>query len=92
VQLGWPNATATLAYPGIYDQSVVDATTVGMAEHIGWDYMSVDLHTSVERYAYSQQKFSRLTWTTTWKRQPQYYLAKIVSCTMLLVWMCIWSV
>ena len=42
-------------------------------------------------YPYNNRTFHRFAFTTSWKRQPQYYLSKIVAGTMLLVWMCIWN-
>ena len=89
-QLTWPNDTAAIIYPEATPDKI-GRITKGMADNLGWDFLHSDLITGTQGYDYNQQVYSRLIYTSTWKRQPQYYLAKIVAGTMLLVWMCIWN-
>lgn len=57
----------------------IDAIAAEMSSQtIGWDFMDSGLSTRNQTYSYNGGSFPTMTYTTTWKRQPQYYLYKIV--------------
>lgn len=89
-QLTWPNHTAVIVYPEATADKI-GRITKGMADNLGWDFLGSGLTLGTQNYDYNAQIYSRMSYVSTWKRQPQYYLAKIVAGTMLLVWMCIWN-
>ncbi len=91
LQTGWGLNRARIVYPNL-NPATIASTTSRMAINIGWTFLRTDIVAGSEyTYAYNNQTFSRLSFQTTWERQPQYYLTKIVAGVMLAVWMCIVS-
>lgn len=54
------------------------------------DYLDSAQFNTVNLLQYNNRAYDRLTIRMLLERQPQFYLSKIVSGSMLLVYMCVW--
>jgi len=90
IESNWPADRVRLLFATPEDADAAKLT-VHMSPTIGWTFETAYQSDYNVSYAYNQQTFPRLEVTTTWKRQPEYYMSKIVAGTMLLVLMCVWN-
>jgi hypothetical protein len=92
MQSGWTSDRVQFIYPGADKLDVVSFTTSDQATNLGWDFKPPAVISVADvTYAYNDKTFQRFTYTTTWSRNPEYYLTKIVAGMMLGVCMSIWN-
>jgi hypothetical protein len=61
-----------------------------MPDIVGWSWIQNGYRAMTQDYPYNGGQYHRLIIRTLLERQPDYYLTKIVSGSMLLVYMCVW--
>jgi len=61
-----------------------------MPDIVGWGWIQNGYRAMTQDYPYNGGQYHRLVIRTLLERQPDYYLTKIVSGSMLLVYMCVW--